>query len=86
MAICNSDPFHHRAFSELLVGLGYNGGVPITREFGVAHMDGRSNEQIGRFLFPDWDQDAFFRDKEVSDSSLGARLRAGIAHGCSLDP
>jgi hypothetical protein len=65
MAICNSDPFHHRAFSELLVGLGYNGGVPITREFGVAHMDGRSNEQIGRFLFPDWDQDAFFRDKEA---------------------
>jgi beta-phosphoglucomutase-like phosphatase (HAD superfamily) len=66
--MCVSDPFHHRAFSELLVGLGYNGGVPITREFGMEHMAGRSNEQIGRFLFPGWEQgrlDAFFRDKEA---------------------
>nr|CAB3469210.1 unnamed protein product [Digitaria exilis] len=63
-----SDPFHHRATSEMLVKVGYNGGVPITQEFGMTHMAGRSNGQIGRFLFPDWDQaklDAFFAEKEV---------------------
>lgn len=63
-----SDPFHHRATSEMLVKVGYNGGVPITHEFGMTHMAGRSNEQIGRFLFPDWDQgrlDAFFAEKEA---------------------
>ncbi|KAE8813089.1 beta-phosphoglucomutase [Hordeum vulgare] len=66
--MCVSDPFHHRAFSELLQGLGYNGGAPITPEFGMAHMAGRSNQQIGRFLFPDWPQqrlDAFFSEKEA---------------------
>ncbi|CAN6166279.1 unnamed protein product [Urochloa humidicola] len=59
-----SDPFHHRATSEMLIKVGYNGGVPITPEFGMTHMAGRSNEQIGRFLFPDWDQaelDAFLK-------------------------
>ncbi|CAN6215426.1 unnamed protein product [Urochloa humidicola] len=63
-----SDPFHHRATSEMLIKVGYNGGVPITPEFGMTHMAGRSNEQIGRFLFPDWDQaklDAFFAEKEM---------------------
>ncbi|KAK8454629.1 hypothetical protein SEVIR_4G006800v4 [Setaria viridis] len=62
-----SDPFHHRATSEMLLKVGYNNGVPITPEFGMKHMAGRSNEQIGRFLFPDWDQarlDAFFAEKE----------------------
>ncbi|KAI4974352.1 hypothetical protein ZWY2020_047632 [Hordeum vulgare] len=66
--MCVSDPFHHRAFSELPQGLGYNGGAPITPEFGMAHMAGRSNQQIGRFLFPDWPQqrlDAFFSEKEA---------------------
>uniref|UniRef100_A0ACD5XXG6 Uncharacterized protein n=1 Tax=Avena sativa TaxID=4498 RepID=A0ACD5XXG6_AVESA len=66
--MCVSDPFHHRAFSEMLQELGYNGGVPITPEFGRTHMAGRSNEQIGRFLFPDWPParvDAFFAEKEA---------------------
>ncbi|RLM54402.1 haloacid dehalogenase-like hydrolase domain-containing protein Sgpp [Panicum miliaceum] len=63
-----SDPFHHRATSEMLIKVGYNDGVPITHEFGMTHMAGRSNEQIGQFLFPDWDQgrlDAFFAEKEA---------------------
>jgi HAD superfamily hydrolase (TIGR01509 family) len=66
--MCVSDPFHHRAFSELLQRLNYNGGVPITTEFGMKHMAGRSNEQIGRFLFPEWTPaqlDAFFAEKEA---------------------
>nr|AAY34255.1 beta-phosphoglucomutase [Hordeum vulgare]AAY34256.1 beta-phosphoglucomutase [Hordeum vulgare] len=66
--MCVSDPFHHRAFSELLQGLGYNGGAPITPEFGMAHMAGRSNQHIGRFIFPDWPQQrlhAFFSEKEA---------------------
>lgn len=66
--MCVSDPFHHRAFSELLQNLGYNGGIPITPEFGMTHMAGRSNEQIGQFLFPSWPQaqlDAFFAEKEA---------------------
>jgi len=63
-----SDPFHHRATSEMLIKVGYNDGVPITHEFGMTHMAGRSNEQIGQFLFPDWDRgrlDAFFAEKEA---------------------
>uniref|UniRef100_A0ACD6A917 Uncharacterized protein n=1 Tax=Avena sativa TaxID=4498 RepID=A0ACD6A917_AVESA len=86
--MCVSDPFHHRAFSELLQGLGYNGGVPITPEFGMTHMAGRSNEQIGRFLFPDWPQarlDAFFAEKEALFARYareGLREVAGLAELC----
>ncbi|KAL6861661.1 hypothetical protein ACP4OV_017361 [Aristida adscensionis] len=83
-----SDPFHHRAFSELLQRLGYNGGVPISPEFGMAHMAGRSNEQIGRFLFPDWDRarlDAFFAEKEALFARYageGLREIAGLTRLC----
>ncbi|KAJ1257575.1 hypothetical protein BS78_10G006900 [Paspalum vaginatum] len=83
-----SDPFHHRATSEMLVKVGYNGGVPITPEFGMAHMAGRSNEQIGRFLFPDWDQarlDAFFAEKEALFARYareGLREIAGLTELC----
>ncbi|KAM0882825.1 hypothetical protein ACQ4PT_032041 [Festuca glaucescens] len=86
--MCVSDPFHHRAFSELLQSLNYNGGVPITPEFGMKHMAGRSNEQIGRFLFPDWTQaqlDAFFAEKEAlfgRYASEGLREVAGLGALC----
>ncbi|XP_048544536.1 haloacid dehalogenase-like hydrolase domain-containing protein Sgpp [Triticum urartu] len=86
--MCVSDPFHHRAFSELLQNLGYNGGAPITPEFGMAHMAGRSNEQIGRFLFPDWPQprlDAFFAEKEALFARYageGLREVPGLAELC----
>ncbi|CAN6192099.1 unnamed protein product [Urochloa humidicola] len=83
-----SDPFHHRATSEMLIKVGYNGGVPITPEFGMTHMAGRSNEQIGRFLFPDWDQaklDAFFAEKEklfATYAREGLREIAGLTDLC----
>ncbi|CAN6172129.1 unnamed protein product [Urochloa humidicola] len=83
-----SDPFHHRATSEMLIKVGYNGGVPITPEFGMTHMAGRSNEQIGRFLFPDWDQaelDAFFAEKEelfARYAGEGLREIAGLTELC----
>ncbi|XP_066374831.1 haloacid dehalogenase-like hydrolase domain-containing protein Sgpp isoform X1 [Miscanthus floridulus] len=83
-----SDPFHHRATSEMLLKVGYNNGVPITPEFGMAHMAGRSNEQIGRFLFPDWDQarlDAFFAEKEALFARYageGLREIAGLTALC----
>uniref|UniRef100_A0A0E0L6W2 Uncharacterized protein n=1 Tax=Oryza punctata TaxID=4537 RepID=A0A0E0L6W2_ORYPU len=86
--MCVSDPFHHRAFSELLQTLGYNSGVPITPEFGMAHMAGRSNDQIGRFLFPDWPQhrlDAFFANKEAlfaRYAAEGLREVAGLTDLC----
>ncbi|KAK1604363.1 hypothetical protein QYE76_028036 [Lolium multiflorum] len=86
--MCVSDPFHHRAFSELLQGLGYNGGAPITPEFGMKHMAGRSNEQIGRFLFPDWPAarlDAFFAEKEALFARYareGLREVAGLRALC----
>ncbi|KAK3128189.1 hypothetical protein QOZ80_6BG0458090 [Eleusine coracana subsp. coracana] len=86
--MCISDPFHHRAFSELLLELGYNDGVPITPEFGMTHMAGRSNEQIGRFLFPDQEQtkiDAFFRDKEALFAKYageGLKEIAGLTQLC----
>jgi hypothetical protein len=36
--------------------MGYNGGVPITEDFFSAFLSGKSNSDIGLFLFPDWDQ------------------------------
>jgi beta-phosphoglucomutase-like phosphatase (HAD superfamily) len=42
--MCISDSFHHRATFEMLLKVGYNDGVPITPEFSMAHMAGRSNE------------------------------------------
>uniref|UniRef100_A0A0D9WKY0 Uncharacterized protein n=1 Tax=Leersia perrieri TaxID=77586 RepID=A0A0D9WKY0_9ORYZ len=86
--MCVSDPFHHRAFSELLQKLGYNSGVPISPEFGMAHMAGRSNDQIGRFLFPEWGQDqldAFFAEKEALFARYageGLREIAGVTDYC----
>lgn len=86
--MCVSDPFHHRAFSELLQKAGYNDGVPITTEFGMKHMAGRSNEQIGRFLFPGWDQaklDGFFKEKEALFARYageGLREIAGLSRLC----
>ena len=88
-----SDPFHHRATSEMLLKVGYNNGVPITPEFGMAHMAGRSNEQIGRFLFPDWDQarlDAFFAEKLAMvsvwdpDTISGARVEVELEAPASM--
>ncbi|MQM03896.1 hypothetical protein Taro_036679, partial [Colocasia esculenta] len=53
--LCDSDPIHCHAFREMLQEIGYN-GVPITEEFFVKHIAGKHNEDIARFLFPDWDE------------------------------
>lgn len=37
--------------------VGFNGGVPITVEFSMKDMTGKTNEQNALSLFPDWDQD-----------------------------
>ncbi|KAJ3672665.1 hypothetical protein LUZ60_007386 [Juncus effusus] len=71
--MCNSDPFHHMAFSELLQKVGFNGGEPITVEFGMKNMAGKTNQQIGQILFPDWNQDKqskFFQEKEALFAKL----------------
>ncbi|KAI5655841.1 hypothetical protein M9H77_33028 [Catharanthus roseus] len=51
--LCDSDPLHHYAFREMLLEIGYNGGVPITDEFFIEHIAGKHNEDIASFLFPD---------------------------------
>lgn len=51
--LCDSDPLHHYAFREMLLEIGYNGGVPITEEFFVQHIAGKHNEDIASALFPE---------------------------------
>ncbi|KAL2634903.1 hypothetical protein R1flu_006382 [Riccia fluitans] len=66
--ICDSDPLHYKAFRDMLVEIGYNGGQPITEEFFSKFISGKFNPDIGRFLFPEWDEAArtkFLDDKEA---------------------
>uniref|UniRef100_A0A7N0TIR3 Haloacid dehalogenase-like hydrolase domain-containing protein Sgpp n=1 Tax=Kalanchoe fedtschenkoi TaxID=63787 RepID=A0A7N0TIR3_KALFE len=51
----DSDSIHFRAFQQLLLEVGYNGGVPITEEFYVKDVCGKHNDVLGPYLFPDWD-------------------------------
>ncbi|GAA0147801.1 phosphatase [Lithospermum erythrorhizon] len=51
--LCDSDPIHHHAFQEMLLEIGYNGGVPIDEEFFVKNIAGKHNEDIATALFPD---------------------------------
>jgi len=50
--LCDSDPIHHRAFSEMLQEIGFNGGVPISEQFFVENIAGRHNDDIAAVLFP----------------------------------
>lgn len=66
--LCDSDPLHYYAFRELLLQIGYNGGVPITEEFFIEKIAGKHNDDIARGLFPDWDLEKglkFTDDKEA---------------------
>lgn len=48
--------------------IGFNDGIPITEEFGIKNIAGKSNEDVGRVLFPDSDQEKitkFFEEKEA---------------------
>ncbi|CAI9759497.1 unnamed protein product [Fraxinus pennsylvanica] len=51
--LCDSDPIHYYAFCEMLPEIGFNGGVPIDREFYIKHFAGKHNDEIASFLFPD---------------------------------
>ncbi|KAF4362587.1 hypothetical protein F8388_011414 [Cannabis sativa] len=51
--LCDSDPLHHQAFSEILLEIGYNGGVPIDDEFFIKNIAGKHNHDIARAIFPD---------------------------------
>uniref|UniRef100_A0A5B6Z6C3 Putative Phosphorylated carbohydrates phosphatase n=1 Tax=Davidia involucrata TaxID=16924 RepID=A0A5B6Z6C3_DAVIN len=65
--LCDSDPIHYYAFREMLLEIGFNGGVPITEEFYIANISGRHNEDIASRLFPDDHQKALklVDDKEA---------------------
>ncbi|XP_074264718.1 haloacid dehalogenase-like hydrolase domain-containing protein Sgpp [Silene latifolia] len=51
--LCDSDPLHHYAFREMLLEIGFNGGVPIDEEFFIKNIAGKHNDDIARALFPD---------------------------------
>ncbi|MQL88206.1 hypothetical protein Taro_020762 [Colocasia esculenta] len=73
--ICDSDPIHYFAFHEMLQEVGYNNGEPITEEFFVKNISGGHNDDIARFLFPDWDHEKsmkFMDDKEAMFRRLAA--------------
>ncbi|KAL8159011.1 hypothetical protein V2J09_000548 [Rumex salicifolius] len=50
--LCDSDPLHYYAFREMLLEIGFNGGVPIDEEFFVQTIAGRHNDDIAGVLFP----------------------------------
>lgn len=73
--LCDSDPLHFIAIREMLVEIGYNNGVPITEEFYVEKLSGKHDDDVARFLFPDWDfQKAvkWMDDKEAAYRRLAA--------------
>ncbi|XP_020260898.1 haloacid dehalogenase-like hydrolase domain-containing protein Sgpp [Asparagus officinalis] len=73
--LCDSDPFHYEAFREMLLEMGYNNGVPITEEFFAEKISGKHNDDIGHFLFPDWEHERamkWMEDKEVTFRRLAA--------------
>lgn len=51
--LCDSDPLHFHAFREMLLEIGYNGGVPVTEEWYSENMAGAHNDDVAKFLFPD---------------------------------
>ncbi|KAL6906359.1 hypothetical protein ACP4OV_003960 [Aristida adscensionis] len=66
--LVDSDPIHFDAFRELLLQVGFNGGVPITEEFYSASISGGHNEDLARELFPEMDHQKamqFMDDKEA---------------------
>ncbi|KAJ7944643.1 haloacid dehalogenase-like hydrolase domain-containing protein Sgpp [Quillaja saponaria] len=64
--LCDSDPLHYQAFREMLLEIGFNGGVPITEDFFVENIAGKHNDDIAMILFPDDFQRGikFLEDKE----------------------
>ncbi|KAL5706324.1 hypothetical protein ACHQM5_024510 [Ranunculus cassubicifolius] len=73
--LCDSDPLHHIAFRDMLQELGFNNGVPITKQWFIENIAGKHNEELSRLLFPDWDLEKglkFMDDKEAMFRRLAA--------------
>ncbi|GFR52744.1 hypothetical protein Agub_g15355, partial [Astrephomene gubernaculifera] len=73
--LVESDPLHFKAFQEILVELGFQGGRPIDLPFFRAHISGRHNPEIAADLFPEWEEGrrvAFYEDKEERFRRLAA--------------
>ncbi|KAG2379903.1 haloacid dehalogenase-like hydrolase domain-containing protein Sgpp isoform X3 [Vigna umbellata] len=51
--LCDSDPLHYEALREMLLKIGFNGGVPITEEFFVEKFSGKNNVDTALVAFPD---------------------------------
>lgn len=78
--LCDSDPFHFRAFRELLQEVGFNNGVPITEEFYSANISGWHNDALAGALFPELDHAKAmeFMDRK---EALFRKLAAGELKG-----
>ncbi|KAK4729075.1 hypothetical protein R3W88_022063 [Solanum pinnatisectum] len=65
--LCDSDPFHYLAFREMLLEIGYNGGVPVDEEWFVKTISGKHNDDLVSVLFPNDQQRGvkFLDDKEA---------------------
>ncbi|KAH7291552.1 hypothetical protein KP509_29G021500 [Ceratopteris richardii] len=75
--LCDSDALHYISFRDTLQEMGFQGGVPITEEFFMKNISGKTNYHIGLTLFPDWEQerrDKFIADKEVRFFSILPQL------------
>ncbi|CAM8987007.1 unnamed protein product [Rhodiola kirilowii] len=72
--LCDSDPLHYYAFREMLLEIGYNGGVPIEEDFFVKNIAGKHNADIAFFLFPNDHERGtkFLEDKEAMFRKLAA--------------
>ncbi|XP_027912786.1 haloacid dehalogenase-like hydrolase domain-containing protein Sgpp isoform X1 [Vigna unguiculata] len=65
--LCDSDPLHYEALREMLLKIGFNGGVPITEEFFVEKFSGKNNIDAASVPFPDDPEQGlkFVEDKEA---------------------
>ncbi|XP_009792535.1 haloacid dehalogenase-like hydrolase domain-containing protein Sgpp isoform X2 [Nicotiana sylvestris] len=65
--LCDSDPFHYLAFCEMLLEIGYNGGVPVDEEWFVKTISGKHNDDLVSVFFPNDHERGvkFLDDKEA---------------------
>eukprot|EP00200_Dunaliella_tertiolecta_P004369 CAMPEP_0202355278 /NCGR_PEP_ID=MMETSP1126-20121109/10244_1 /ASSEMBLY_ACC=CAM_ASM_000457 /TAXON_ID=3047 /ORGANISM="Dunaliella tertiolecta, Strain CCMP1320" /LENGTH=241 /DNA_ID=CAMNT_0048947877 /DNA_START=156 /DNA_END=881 /DNA_ORIENTATION=+ len=77
--LCNSDPLHFKAFQELLIEHGYDGGKPIDEKFYRARISGRHNPEIAADLFPERPEEWrtwFYQTKEKCFRDMaGSKIR-----------
>jgi len=59
---------------------GYNDGVPITKDWFREHISGKHNSEIGKDLFPSWDQEK--QDKWLDEKEAYFRRLYPSSHAC----